>query len=412
MNNKMGVQADGESTSSRNGDNNNSSNNNNNSNNIRERTTIPFLWNRTKLRQDATEGVQRIAMGIKRDVREMYDTVIQVLIHQHPEVFGKDVAIHEENREWIYSYSMFQWAFAMVNSRHWHLPIQDLDPTSVMAASHGGSSKTPKNRQGTNIKKPVPPSPSSSNSKRVHHVISPTSSSQLPPAEQPTDEFVSEQNEELLAEEEASSDDDIGPQRKKDRKEEGESTANDDTGDQQRREKAVASHSFLAPLADLLNFGPPCTRGMYNTDNHTFDIIATCSYQKGQEVTFWYSDDCADVIIANYGFTHPMVPKCLSTEDWKARSDLWRQHAEQLEEELVASYDEIDRLDLELHRAQSMLEKCASDCSGSGSHHTNGHDSGVRGGHHHDIDDETPDYRHRIRRDSSQRHTKKSDMGL
>ena len=34
-----------------------------------------------------------------------------------------------------------------------------------------------------------------------------------------------------------------------------------------------------------------------NAEKKSFEVVATCSFQTGREVTFWYSDDCADVMI-------------------------------------------------------------------------------------------------------------------
>ena len=58
-------------------------------------------------------------------------------------------------------------------------------------------------------------------------------------------------------------------------------------------------HSFMSPLADMLNFGPACAKGRYNTELKAFEVIATCKFLQGEEVTFWYSDDCENVMIAN-----------------------------------------------------------------------------------------------------------------
>lgn len=277
--------------------------------------TMPFLWDRDKLRREATEGVQRIARGIKRDVREMYDAVMTVLIAKHPSVFGK---IDQQNdNDWMYSFEKFQWAFALVNSRHWHLPIEELDREQPLP-------HVKKNEQ--------------------HVAMSSTVSAGVPPAETPTDEWVREQ--EVVDDENTAN----------------EGTETDAAGHvDMEGDMKEQGHSFLAPVADLLNFGPPCTRGQYNSDTRRFELIATCPFKKGQEVTFWYSDDCDDAVIANYGFTHPMVPKCLSLQDWKHQSELSRRHADAMEQEVYAAYEEIDRLDVELKRTQTVLDNCG-DC--------------------------------------------------
>jgi hypothetical protein len=97
----------------------------------------------------------------------------------------------------------------------------------------------------------------------------------------------------------------------------------------------------MAPLADMLNFGPPCARGQYNTEKKAFEVVATCSFQAGQEVTFWYSDDCEDVMISNYGFTHPMVTRCPTIEDWQYRAKMWKNYAENVEETLSDAYEDL-----------------------------------------------------------------------
>ena len=150
----------------------------------------------------------------------------------------------------------------MVNSWHWYLPIPDLNSDNHPKMKW----KIEESEYGFN--------------------------KQVLPALQPTDEWVREQ-EELES------------------KEQPNRIWND-------------SHSFLVPMVDLLNFGLPCTQGRYNTEKKMFKSLATSLFLEGQEVTFFYSDDCEDVIIANYGFMHPMVPKCPSTDEWHERSELWQ----------------------------------------------------------------------------------------
>jgi hypothetical protein len=252
---------------------------------------MPLLWSTKKLRREATSGVRRIVRAIQSDVKEMYDTVMVPLKQEHPTIFDKE----------DYSIEQFQWAFAMVNSRHWYLPIPDLNPQHVNSeeTEYGG-----------------------------YH-------EQVLPASQPTEEWVREQGEQ-------ESDDGVSQQ--------------DIRGVNSRD-----SHSFMAPVGDMLNFGPPCTRGSYNEDKKTFELIATCPFLAGQEVTFWYADDCEDVIIANYGFTHPMVPQCPSAEDWREKSELWKRRAESLELQLEESYKELGKMDVELEDLRLMLRKCECD---------------------------------------------------
>jgi hypothetical protein len=261
---------------------------------------MPFLWPHARLKE-VSPGVRTVARGIQQEIRDMYDSVVQVLIREHPDLFGPPVTNSNshttntsEEKKWMFSFEHFQWAFAMVNSRHWQLPISDLERPEV--AGSGDFSKESVDEQN-------------------------------PPADMPTDIWAQEHG------------DAIGGKKEK---------------------KADNSHSFLAPVADLLNFGPPCTTGRYNPESHTFEIVASCSFSKGQEVTFWYSDECDDIIAGSYGFTHPMVPKCPTAEDWRNTSQEWKEKAELMEEQLSEAYEDLNHLYAELEHAQAILDGC--DC--------------------------------------------------
>lgn len=256
--------------------------------------SMPFLWPAQKLKTVASPGVRTVAWGIQQEIRDMYDSVLQVLIREHPDLFGPVTnnninTVTSDEKKWMFSFEHFQWAFAMVNSRHWQLPISDLER------------------------------PEAAGSKEA-------TDEQEPPADMPTDIWTQEHG------------DAIGGKEK----------------------KAANSHSFLAPVADLLNFGPPCTTGRYNAESHTFEIVASCSFKKGQEVTFWYSDECDDIIAGSYGFTHPMVPKCPTAEDWRITVQEWKEKAELMEEQLSEAYEDLNHLYAELEHAQEILDGC--DC--------------------------------------------------
>lgn len=221
------------------------------------------------------------------------------LRQEHEALFGSD----ED-----YSLEKFQWAFAMVNSRHWYLPIPDLN-SEQQQKQHTRAAAEETEYGGYN--------------------------EQVLPASQPTEEWVREQ---------------------------GEQETDDVITDSIRNARLSRdSHSFMAPVADLLNFGPPCTRGSYNDEKKTFELTATCPFLAGQEVTFWYSDDCEDVMIANYGFSHPMVPRCPTADDLREKSELWKRRAEALETQLEESYKELGRMDVELEDVRLILRKCDCD---------------------------------------------------
>jgi hypothetical protein len=118
-------------------------------------------------------------------------------------------------------------------------------------------------------------------------------------------------------------------------------------------ETVPAGNSFLAPVADLLNFGPPCTRGMYNHTTDSFEIIATCPFHQGQEITFFYADACEDVFMANYGFTMPMlVPKCWNPQD-EATAKI-----RHLSRDLSFAYQQLDIIDQQMDELLTVLHEC------------------------------------------------------
>ena len=276
--------------------------------------SVPYLWSKEQWQsvpQSTGQGIRKVARGIRRDIRDMYKTVVQVLIEKHPSVFGRPTT--EGGAEWIFSYPQFQWAFAIVNSRHWQLPIVDLD------------------QEGEWMKKSPPSTP------KPQVVVE----GQVPPADMPTESFVKREHDEDV-----------------------------DTSDppKDRTESTPIpslEHSFLAPVADLLNFGPSCTESHYDVATHTFEIIASCPFTKGQEVTFWYSDECEDVMMGMYGFLHPLVPPCLSAEEYRSRGEAWRRRAELLEKQLDQAYNDLDHVHDELEEVEEILEGC--DCCGD--HH-------------------------------------------
>lgn len=258
--------------------------------------SMPFLWSAERLKQDASEGIRTVARGIRREMQNMYTTFLEVLIQQSPDIFGPET----EGEEHFFSIENFQWAFAMVNSRHWELPIEELE-------SHDASNFA------------TPPKTAPIEHEEEDH-------QGIPPASIPTDIWT---------------------------KEIGEINVEGDAG-------AVVSHSFLAPVADLLNFGPPCTRGIYVKETHTFEIVATCSFGKGQEVTFWYSDECDDVMVGVYGFTHPIVPRCPSAEEYRRLGEDWKNRANDLESLLKVAYENSDACNTELRIVEDILDDC--DC--------------------------------------------------
>lgn len=263
--------------------------------------TIPFLWNKPKLRT-LSEGIRTVARGVKRDMKAMYERVVKVLITEHPQVFDNGA----------FTYENFEWAFAIVNSRHWQLPVVDMQG-SPAAAQASQRRMHPQHETRTADENKL--------------------DQQLPPADMPTDAWVDATKHQQGQPPDAPNDVAAG---------------------------AIPKHSFLAPLADLLNFGPPCTTGSYNRDAHTFEIVASCEFRKGQEVTFWYSDECDHVMVGLYGFMHPMIPPCPSAEEYKRASEEWRRRAEELDTQLAESNQDLYRLDREASHLVKLLKDC--DC--------------------------------------------------
>jgi len=206
-----------------------------------------FLWESEKLNEyypDPTNYIRLLSLDIAESVGILYDSIMPSLLTSNPEIFERKS--HQTNQEWMFSRENFLWAFAMLNSRHWNLPL------------HGNAK---------------------------------------------------------------------------------------DSGNEE-----LNTSAFLAPLADLTNFGPPCTKALINEDTNTFDIVATCDFVVGQEVTLWYSDLCEDEALVNYGFSHSLIKPCLNVIELKEQRDL-------LEQDLETALDEIESL-------RELLHSCSLSCEG------------------------------------------------
>ena len=293
--------------------------------------SIPHLWDNAKLRHSATVGVRKVAKGIQKDVQDLYESIVMVLVEEHPNVFGPHYEDHEEEEEeWLFSLERFHWAFAIVNSRHWHLPIPipKEAPSETMQDRDRDLQLLQQDQDEVLLAAAKDEEPANDETVESSHF----SEQVNPPAAMPTEEWLDLKRVEHLKEEEVNN---------------ATTTPEDDV---YGAFFWPSGNSFLAPVADLLNFGPPCTRGMYNTETLSFEIIATCPFQKGQEVTFWYADACQDVFVANYGFTHPIVSTTPCPDN----------HVWQLEQELNFAFDELELLDRELDTALHYLKEC--DC--------------------------------------------------
>lgn len=333
--------------------------------------SMPFLWPASKLKHDLSEGIRTVARGVKREMKIMYETVVVSLIEKHPELFGPPAPNGSARSvdpvtEWMFSFEKFQWAFAIVNSRHWQLPISDLQQQ----------------------KQQVPPRAAPPRTQRQQHNHPDADEQLLPPADMPTESWVQEQKDVEAEDNDQYENEETTSGRNR---EEGMNANNSrdriDARKASQQQRQLQHSSFLAPVADLLNFGPPCTRGSYNAETHSFEIVASCSFRAGQEVTFWYSDECDHIMVGVYGFTHPMVPPCPSAEEYRRTSEEWRLRAESLEKQLSQTQNDLDAVDAELEYLEAVVSQCDCDCGtnkkGNGNNNHHHHNSNGRLRHEH-----------------------------
>jgi len=208
--------------------------------------SFPFLWSDKELREmtDDRGEVKKLARGIRQDLHVLYNDVMGTLVRENKEWFGPPDGYSPHQSEvnavdWIYSYENFQWAFALVISRHHYLPISAFDDEDSIKS----------------IKRP--PTPKLADYPSIMHETLSSANEVVPPANQPTDSWVDEaHNEERVVE-----DDIIVP-------------TDDDLTSQSS--SSPVKHSFLAPLADLINFGPPCLIGSYNEEEVSAMFVCVC----------------------------------------------------------------------------------------------------------------------------------------
>ena len=85
-----------------------------------------------------------------------------------------------------------------------------------------------------------------------------------------------------------------------------------------------------------------------------------------------------------------MIPPCLSVEEWQSRSDIWRLHAQSLEETL-------DQVYAELYDTLQELEECnydrGNDTNNGGDNINNNNDDRVKNVNNHNVEDTIRDER-------------------
>jgi hypothetical protein len=91
------------------------------------------------------------------------------------------------------------------------------------------------------------------------------------------------------------------------------------------------STSLIVPLADMVNFGNAYSTCGFDDGSKSFKMTARQPFKTGEEVLFWYTNDCEDLIQLHYGFTHADVSKCAgsSVEDTSTGIDLDAEEAKE-----------------------------------------------------------------------------------
>ena len=133
--------------------------------------SFPFLWSDRELNEKVgDEEVKKMARGIRLHLHEMYDEIMGTLVTAKPEWFAPPSGGQGDGSGWAYSYEKFQWAFAMVVSRHHYLPLHDFDDDNE---------DTPKSTKQALVKKASSPS-----KKQIMHETLSSVSEVAPPATQ------------------------------------------------------------------------------------------------------------------------------------------------------------------------------------------------------------------------------------
>ena len=321
--------------------------------------SMPFLIDHAQLRRRSlSDGVMKVIGEVQDDMRDMYTTVVGALVNDFPDVFGPPKSEQGDYvDDWAFSFDRFCWAFAIVNSRHWNVPVLDLDddgeavmrPVSSVLSSSTSAISAPAVTPNEGVD--LPPHEGA-----TQHLSSiGVDGIETPPAAQPTDAFVERQVTGTGGGENS--------RESNERSESPEGAVKGAVPSDGSEIRGVVtkprSHSFLAPLADLLNFGPPCTRGSYDAITHTFNVVATCSFDPGQEITFYYSGDCEDVVFANYGFVFPpMIPACPTFEHTRKEIESLLAKSKELSTALVAAYEDMDTMEADINALADKLKAC------------------------------------------------------
>ena len=75
----------------------------------------------------------------------------------------------------------------------------------------------------------------------------------------------------------------------------------------------------MAPMADMLNMGPPDTvyvtyEPTYFNNRGGFRMYSAIDYKKGDEIEFYYGSECRERLFTLYGFVTKGAKECSGDE--------------------------------------------------------------------------------------------------